>query len=117
MVVGPKEALDLSELAGSTFTWAGLGPVESGISTLGDDGQIAPFDCEVQIRAHADPVPAVVSVAPGSDGALELVIRPVNPINGVSPGQTAVVYVGTRVLGQCTIARTVSALAIEAVPA
>jgi tRNA-specific 2-thiouridylase len=116
VIVGPKEALDLSELAGSTFTWAGLGPVESGFSTLGDDGRIAPFECEVQIRAHADPVPAVVSVAPGSDGALELVIRPVNPINGVSPGQTAVVYVGTRVLGQCTIARTVSALAIEAVP-
>ncbi len=29
---------------------------------------------------------------------------------GVAPGQTAVVYVGTRVLGQCTIDRTVSAV-------
>jgi tRNA-specific 2-thiouridylase len=29
---------------------------------------------------------------------------------GVAPGQTAVIYVGTRVLGQCTIDRTVSAV-------
>jgi tRNA-specific 2-thiouridylase len=28
----------------------------------------------------------------------------------VAPGQTAVIYVGTRVLGQCTIDRTVSAV-------
>jgi len=114
VIVGPKEALDLSELAGHSFTWAGLGPVESGFSTRGDHGQIAPFECEVQIRAHADPVPAVVSVAPDAEGVLELVIRPVDPINGVSPGQTAVVYVGTRVLGQCTIARTVSAVPVPA---
>jgi tRNA-specific 2-thiouridylase len=33
------------------------------------------------------------------------------PLIGVSPGQTAVLYVGTRVLGQTTIDRTVSALA------
>jgi tRNA-specific 2-thiouridylase len=30
----------------------------------------------------------------------------------VAPGQTAVVYVGTRVLGQCTIDRTVSAVPV-----
>jgi tRNA-specific 2-thiouridylase len=33
------------------------------------------------------------------------------PLLGVSPGQSAVIYVGTRVVGQCTIDRTVSALA------
>jgi tRNA-specific 2-thiouridylase len=109
VVVGPKEALDLSELAGTKFTWAGLGPVESGIATVDENGAITPFDCEVQIRAHADPVAAVVFVENG-----EMVIRPVEPINGVSPGQTAVVYVGTRVLGQCTIARTVSAVPVPA---
>jgi tRNA-specific 2-thiouridylase len=31
------------------------------------------------------------------------------PLDGVAPGQSAVIYVGTRVLGQCTIDRTVSA--------
>lgn len=95
VVVGPKEALDIAEIAGSRFTWAGLPPAELE----------APFACEVQIRAHADPVPAVAQVRDG-----ELVVRPDEPLNGVAPGQTAVVYVGTRVLGQTTIDRTVSAV-------
>ena len=95
VVVGPKEALDIAEIAGSRYTWAGLPPAD--LET--------PFACEVQIRAHADPVPAVAQVRDG-----ELVVRPDDPLNGVAPGQTAVVYVGTRVLGQTTIDRTVSAV-------
>jgi tRNA-specific 2-thiouridylase len=95
VVVGPREALDIAEIAGSRFTWAGLPP----------EDPATPFACEVQIRAHADPVPAVASVVGG-----ELVVRPDVPLNGVAPGQTAVVYVGTRVLGQTTIDRTVSAV-------
>ena len=35
---------------------------------------------------------------------------PRHPLDGVAPGQTAVLYVGTRVLGQFTIDRTVSAV-------
>jgi tRNA-specific 2-thiouridylase len=42
------------------------------------------------------------------------VIVPNHPIEGVAPGQTAVIYVGTRVLGQCTIDRTVSAAPVPA---
>lgn len=95
VVVGPKEALDIAEIAGSRFTWAGLPPADPK----------TPFACDVQIRAHADPVPAVAQVRDG-----ELVVRPDEPLNGVAPGQTAVVYVGTRVLGQTTIDRTVSAV-------
>jgi tRNA-specific 2-thiouridylase len=95
VVVGPREALDIAEIAGSRFTWAGLPPADPA----------TPFACEVQIRAHADPVPAIASVTDG-----ELVVRPDVPLNGVAPGQTAVVYVGTRVLGQTTIDRTVSAV-------
>jgi tRNA-specific 2-thiouridylase len=95
VVVGPKEALDLAEISGDRFSWAGLPPADPH----------TPFDCHVQIRAHADPVAAVAVVR---DGAL--VITPQLPLNGVSTGQTAVVYVGTRVLGQCTIDRTVSAV-------
>jgi tRNA-specific 2-thiouridylase len=97
VVVGPREALDLSELAGSKISWAGLPPAD----------MHEPFDCDVQIRAHADPVPAVAVVRDG-----ELVITPREPINGVSPGQSAVIYIGTRVLGQCTIDRTASALSL-----
>ena len=40
----------------------------------------------------------------------EFVVTPDQPLHGVAPGQTAVVYDGTRVLGQCTIDRTVSAV-------
>ncbi|MFP3465087.1 tRNA 2-thiouridine(34) synthase MnmA [Leifsonia sp. SIMBA_070] len=97
VVVGPREALDIAEIAGSRYTWAGLPPEHPETA----------FACEVQIRAHADPVPAVARVAGG-----ELVVRPEVPLNGVAPGQTAVVYVGTRVLGQTTIDRTVSAVPV-----
>jgi tRNA-uridine 2-sulfurtransferase len=101
VVVGPKEALAIAELAGTTFTWAGMPPQHPEIA----------FECDVQIRAHSDPVPAIAVVQPAADGSTpELVIRPVDAIIGLSPGQTAVVYVGTRVLGQCTVARTVSAV-------
>ncbi|MEB0307499.1 tRNA 2-thiouridine(34) synthase MnmA, partial [Cryobacterium sp. 10I1] len=116
VVVGPKEALAIGLIAGSKFTWTGLAPEHPGIA----------FDCDVQIRAHADPVPAVaqvvsVPVPAGADsagagatdaGAIELVITPREPLTGVAPGQTAVLYVGTRVLGQCTIDRTVSAVPV-----
>jgi len=95
VIVGPREALALTELAGSRFGWAGEPPVDAA----------TPFACEVQVRAHADPVPARAVVRDG-----ELVIAPDEPILGVAPGQTAVLYVGTRVLGQCTIDRTVSAV-------
>lgn len=108
VVVGPREALAVAEVAGSTFSWAGRGPVASGIV----DDAAEPFGCEVQIRAHADPVPAVARVVPAKDGRRELVITPAEPLNGVSPGQTAVLYIGTRVLGQCTIDRTVSAVPV-----
>ncbi|WP_221584197.1 tRNA 2-thiouridine(34) synthase MnmA [Microbacterium sp. G2-8] len=99
VVVGPKEALAIAEIAGERYTWAGAAPPDPA----------SPFACEVQIRAHADPVPAVARVA---DGAL--VVTPDEPLDGVATGQTAVVYVGTRVLGQCTIDRTVSAAPVPA---
>ncbi|WP_423923271.1 tRNA 2-thiouridine(34) synthase MnmA [Frigoribacterium sp. 2-23] len=103
VVVGPKEALDIAQIAGSSFTWAGLAPADPA----------TPFECDVQIRAHADPVPAIARVSV-VEGKTELVITPHEPLNGVAPGQTAVVYVGTRVLGQCTIDRTISAVPVPA---
>jgi len=112
VVVGPKEALAIEEIAGTSFSWAGLPPED--LDT--------PFDCEVQIRAHADPVPAMAwmgrapldpdAVDCDSPSKPELVVVPNEPLIGVAPGQTAVIYVGTRVLGQFTIARTVSAVTV-----
>ncbi len=97
VVVGPKEALAIAEIAGQRFSWAGAAPAESD------------FACEVQIRAHADPVPARAQV---TDDGVRVV--PEVPLDGVAPGQSAVIYVGTRVLGQFTIDTTVSAVPVDA---
>ncbi len=97
VVVGPKEALATREISGERFSWAGAAPEEPD------------FDCEVQIRAHADPEPARAFVS--SEGVR---VVPERPLDGVAPGQTAVLYVGTRVLGQFTIDRTVSAVPVDA---
>jgi tRNA-specific 2-thiouridylase len=94
VIVGPREALAVTELAGSRFSWAGQPPSDPATA----------WACQVQVRAHSDPVAATAVVRDG-----ELVIALDEPIMGVAPGQTAVVYVGTRVLGQCTVDRTVSA--------
>lgn len=99
VVVGPHEALAVTEIAGSRLTWCGSAPKQPE----------AWFAAEVQVRAHADPVPCQAAVLNG-----ELVMKLDEPLMGVAPGQTAVLYVGTRVLGQTTIARTVSAVPIEA---
>jgi len=105
VVVGPREALAVGELAGSRMTWSGADPVSGGVAEPG-----AWFAVDVQVRAHAAPVPAAAAII-----GEELVIRPVEPIEGVAPGQTAVVYLGTRVLGQCTVDRTAPVRAVDAV--
>ena len=98
VIVGPEEALQITQLAGSRYSWCGLAPKDTAEF----------FDCEVQVRAHGDTVPARAAVVDG-----ELVIELAQPLYGVAPGQTAVIYLGTRVLGQTTIDRTVSAVAIN----
>lgn len=95
VVVGPKEALAIAEISGERLSWAGAAPSST------------EFACEVQIRAHAEPVPAQAFV---TDAGVRVV--PDEPLNGVAPGQTAVLYVGTRVLGQFTIDTTVSAVPV-----
>lgn len=97
VVVGPKEALATAEIAGSRMSWAGRAP------------DAASFACDVQIRAHADPVPARAEIVAG-----EVVVTPEDPLDGVATGQTAVLYDGTRVIGQFTIDRTRSAVPVEA---
>lgn len=94
LVVGPRERLEVGELAGGRFGWCGAAPdgIEHGIRV------------EVQVRAHGESVAATARLNAG-----ELVVRPLAPLEGVAPGQSAVLYAGTRVLGQLTIDRTVSA--------
>lgn len=97
VVVGPKEALAIAEIAGARFSWTGAAPRDSS------------FECHVQIRAHSEPVAAHAVV---SDDGIR--VTPEVPLDGVAPGQTAVLYLGTRVLGQLTIDTTVSAVPVGA---
>jgi tRNA-specific 2-thiouridylase len=119
VTVGPQEALAVDELEGIRTTWAGPAPEDMGETE--DTG----IDCEVQIRAHSDPVPArawlgeVRAEAPEAEtdplGPVVPRPRPAGqvlrvavdePMHGVAPGQTMVIYRGTRVLGQATIDRS-----------
>lgn len=113
LVVGAKEQLAISRLAGGRF------------SLTGDPGfdLAEPFACEVQIRAHADPVPATARLAAIRDEdrselhraeathefLVDIDLSRTEPLLGVAPGQSAVLYLGTRVLGQFTIDRAESA--------
>ena len=117
VVVGPKQSLAIGRIAGGRFSWAG----DPGFDVSDS------FDCEVQIRAHADPVPARARLEPiveserteqhRADATHEVVVdidlERAEPLLGVAPGQTAVIYVGTRVLGQFTIDRALPATAHE----
>lgn len=98
VVVGPEAALEITQLSGQRFSWCGKAPVNP----------TEFFDCEVQVRAHGETVPAQAAVLDG-----EMVIRLAEPLYGVAPGQTAVIYLGTRVLGQTTIDKTLSAAALN----
>lgn len=95
VVAGPKELLDIDRITGIRVSWAGVPVAEAATGEW--------FDIHLQIRAHADPVPARARVEDGDDGSPLLVVELDEPLQGVAPGQTAVMYQGTRVLGQATI--------------
>ena len=120
VVVGPKDHLAIERIAGGRFSFTG----EPGFDLT------EPFACEVQIRAHADPVPAtarLVAVADGDRteqhrvGATHEIVADVDldhaePLLGVAPGQSAVIYLGTRVLGQFSIDRALPVAGRERTP-
>jgi tRNA-specific 2-thiouridylase len=109
VVVGPEALLAVDQLRGIKVSWAGL-PVAEAAALLdgtqaggaGAAARSAEFDCMVQVRAHGDPVPARAWVEL-AEGRQQLVLTLVEPMRGVAPGQTMVLYQGTRVLGQATI--------------
>ncbi|MFC0581341.1 tRNA 2-thiouridine(34) synthase MnmA [Micrococcoides hystricis] len=95
VVVGPEALLSIDQIRGIKVSWAGvpLPEVETGES----------FACHVQVRAHGDPVPAHAHVELDEKQRQILVVTLDEKMRGVAPGQTAVIYQGTRVLGQATI--------------
>lgn len=87
VTVGPHERLAVHRLAGIRPRWCGTVP-----TTL---------EGTVQLRAHGAELPASVTVD-GDD--VEVVLHA--PAYGIAPGQAAVVYDGSRVVGSATIAST-----------
>jgi len=118
VVVGPKDHLAISRIAGGRYSFTG----EPGLDLA------QPFPCEVQIRAHADPVPAIARMVPIADAerteqhradathemVVDVDLDHAEPLLGVAPGQSAVLYLGTRVLGQFTIDRADAAATVAA---
>ncbi|RAF54859.1 tRNA 2-thiouridine(34) synthase MnmA, partial [Burkholderia multivorans] len=107
----PREDLAVGHLTG--IRTSRCGPAPADIGSTPESG----IDCEVQIRAHADPVPArawlgeVIAEVPAHEADVPAA-RPAGQLlhvdvgeelSGVAPGQTMVIYRGTRVLGQATI--------------
>ena len=89
VTVGPAEALDVSTVYGDRLVWTAGSTV----------------DCDVQLRAHGEPVPAEVRATPS---ALTATLR--RPARGVAAGQAIVAYrpdpAGDVVLGSATITAT-----------
>ena len=82
IVVGRREELEVSEVVLEDVTFVGARPAE-------------PFRCQARLRYHAPAIPAVYT-----EGRLLLE----EPFLGAAPGQAAVMYDGTRVLGGGMIA-------------
>jgi tRNA-specific 2-thiouridylase len=88
VTVGPREQLTIDRIEGIRPRWCGSAPDEPLLGT-------------VQLRAHGDEHRAVVTVE-----AETVLIRLLDPAQGIAPGQAAVVYDGSRVVGSCTISST-----------
>ncbi|HET7691399.1 MAG TPA: tRNA 2-thiouridine(34) synthase MnmA [Nocardioidaceae bacterium] len=90
VTVGPRAALTIDRIEGIRPRWCGEAP-----HTL---------DGTVQLRAHGDEHRASVRVA---GEAVSIALH--DPAQGIAPGQAAVIYDGSRVVGSCTIAVTARA--------
>ncbi|MFN8077119.1 MAG: tRNA 2-thiouridine(34) synthase MnmA [Kineosporiaceae bacterium] len=86
VVVGPREALEVTRLTAERPVWCGPAPVAG--AAVG-----------AQVRAHGEEVEALVRRA--DDETVEVELS--RPLLGVAPGQSLVLYEGTRVVGSATL--------------
>jgi tRNA-specific 2-thiouridylase len=89
VTVGPHERLAVRRLTGIRPRWCGTAPTA--------------LTGTAQLRAHGAELPARVAVG---DPLGTVDIELLEPAYGVAPGQAAVIYDGTRVVGSATIAAT-----------
>ena len=87
VVVATADLLGINEITGTHARWCG--PAPEGVVSVG-----------AQVRAHGEEVPATA----WADGE-RVEVRLQRRIRGVAPGQSVVLYDGTRVVGSATIAR------------
>ncbi|MCL2784351.1 MAG: tRNA 2-thiouridine(34) synthase MnmA [Propionibacteriaceae bacterium] len=95
VIVGPRTSLQVTQIRGINPVWT-------------DHLAQSEFHAAVQLRAHADEIPARISV---DDAGVTINLD--TATYGIAPGQTAVIYDGTRVVGSATID---SATSTEATP-
>jgi tRNA-specific 2-thiouridylase len=93
-------ALHVGDEDGLLADRAILGP-----DTVFPGGARLPLRADVQVRARHGGAPAELREEPGPDGAPRVVVVFDQPVRAISPGQIAVAYDGTRVLGGGTILR------------
>jgi tRNA-specific 2-thiouridylase len=96
VTVGPREELTIDHITGIKPRWCGTVPTE-------------PLHGTVQLRAHGEEHRAVVTVT-GDGVDIELL----EPAQGIAPGQAAVVYDGSRVVGSATITKAVRRTPVHA---
>lgn len=94
VVIGPRDALEMTGLLIETPHWLGAPP--------------RPGDAlEVQIRHRGRPIPVVVEEV----GAEALTLRTESPVRAAAPGQSAVLFEDDRVLGGGRIERALRGVA------
>ena len=86
--IGTADLLGVRRVVGDGVRWCG--PAPTGEVRVG-----------AQLRAHGEEIAAVASVEDG-----RLVVDLDDPVRGVAPGQSVVLYEGTRVVGSATIGET-----------
>jgi tRNA-specific 2-thiouridylase len=95
VTVGPREALTIDRITADRPRWCGSAPDQ-------------PLEGTVQLRAHGAEHRARVLV---SGDRVEIELH--DPAQGIAPGQAAVVYDGTRVVGSATIVSTARVGALQ----
>ena len=92
---GPREALTIDRIVADRPRWCGAAPTA--------------YTGGVQLRAHGAEHRATIIVSTDATGSETVEIELLDPAQGIAPGQAAVLYDGTRVVGSATIVSTARA--------